>query len=264
MNAVNTEPASTAIGTDAPSETTVVHTFLLKLALGVEESRAYFEHVDPAIPPSERALAAFEQRWFGNKGLDRVRFLIARFAERYDAFPGALPVLRRWRAMDAATRQLVCHVHMQLADPLYRRFSGEFLVERRGLRDPKIDRDIVLRWLKSEFPERWSDATYVQFASKLLSTAAEAGLISPKRDPRSLLYPKVSDPALTYVLYLLRETRIAGTLTQNPYLASLGLGEGLLDQRLRALSAITFRRMGHLTEFDWAAPSLSAWAESAL
>lgn len=264
MNTVSAGREHAASEPNAPAEATVVHTFLLKLTLGIEESRSYFEHVDPAVPQSERALIAFEQRWFGNKSMDRVRLLIARFADRYDLFPSALAVLRRWRTMDAATRQLVCHVHMQLADPLYRRFSGQFLVERRSLRDPKVDRDIVLRWLKSEFPERWSDATYVQFASKLLSASAEAGLISPKRDPRSLLYPKVSDLALTYVLYLLRGIRFAGTLTENPYLASVGLTEGFLDQRLRALSAITFRRMAHLTEFEWAAPNLLAWAESAL
>ena len=104
----------------------------------------------------------------------------------------------------------------------------------------------------------------MQFASKLLSAASEAGIISAKRDPRSLLLPKVPDLALAYLLYLLRGTRFEGTLTENPYLASVGLSEGFLDQRLRALPGITFRRMAHLTEFEWDAPTLSAWAQAAL
>ncbi len=260
--AISSQPASSREG--RPSEATEVHTRILRLALGIEESRSYWEHVDPSVPTSDRAIVAFEQRWFGSKSLERIRFLLSSFADRYDAFPEALGILRRWSSMDASTRQVVAHLHLQLSDPLYRRFTGTFLVERRALRDPKVDRDIALRWVKNEFPDRWSEATSVQFASKLLSAASEAGLISPKRDPRALLLPKVPDLALAYLLYLLRGVRFAGTLTENPYLASVGLVEGFLDQRLRALPGITFRRMGHLTEFEWGSPTLTAWAETTL
>jgi hypothetical protein len=246
------------------SEATDVHTRILRLALGIEDSRAYWEHVDPSVPTPDRALIAFEQRWFGSKSLERVRFLLASFADRYHAFGEALTVLRRWRSMDVPTRQVVCHWHTQLSDPMYRRFTGRFLVERRAQRDPRVDRDVVLRWVKTEFPDRWSEATCVQFASKLLSAASEAGVISPKRDPRSLLLPKVSDLALGYILHLLRGLRFAGTLTENPYLASVGLTETFLDQRLRGLPGITFHRMGKLTDFEWEAPTLAAWAKARL
>ncbi len=255
-------PATREVSAPArPSEATEVHTRLLRLALGVEESRSYWEHVDPRVPPTTRALAAFEERWFGAKSLERVRYLLASFVPRYDAFPDALAALRRWRSMDGATRQVLCHWHLQLSDPMYRAFTGGFLVERRGLRDPKVDRDVAVRWVKSTYPDRWSEATCVQFASKLLSAASEAGVISARRDPRALLLPKVPDVALAYLLYLLRGVRFAGTLTENPYLASVGLTEGFLDQRLRALPGVTFRRMAQLTEFEWTAPTLAAWAE---
>lgn len=246
------------------SEATEVHTRILRLALGIEESRSYWEHVDPAVPVAARGLIAFEQRWFGSKSLERVRFLLSNFVDRYDAYPEALGVLRQWRSMDAPTRQVICHWHLQLSDPLYRHFTGAFLVARRASRDPKVDRDIVLRWVKGEFPKKWSEATCVQFASKLLSAASEAGIVSPKRDPRSLPFPKVSDLALAYLLHLLRGLRFAGTLTENLYLASVGLVEGFLDQRLRSLPGITFRRMAQLTEFEWEAPTLAAWAEVTL
>lgn len=261
---MNVTVSSPAEDIRVPAEVTQVHTRILRLALGIEDSRSYWEHVDPLVLPSERAVLAFEQRWFGAKSLERVRFLLSAFVERYDPFPEALSVLRRWRSMDAPTRQMVCHWHLQLSDPLYRRFTGDFLVQRRGLRDQKVDRDITLRWVNTEFPDRWSAATCVQFASKLLSAASEAGLVSPKRDPRSLPLPKVPDLALAYLMHLLRGTKFKGTLTDNPYLASVGLTEGFLDQRLRALPGLTYRRMAHLSEFDWDAPSLSAWAEATL
>ena len=269
MEAATVLPERATSRLDRPCEATEIHARLQKLALGTEESRRYWEQTDaalPAVPAAhrDRALAAFEQRWFGSKSLERVRFLLLNMDERYAAFPEALAVLGRWRSMDASTRQVVCHWHLQLSDPLYRRFTGRFLVERRNAREAKVDLYIVLRWLKSEFPGRWSESTSVKFASNLLSAASEAGLVSPKRDPRKLLLPKVSDTALAYLLHLLRVTRFDGTWTENPYLASVGLVQGYLDQRLRALSAITFRRMGDLTELEWSYPTLMAWAEATL
>lgn len=246
------------------AEATETHTRILRLALGVEESRTYWEHVDLSVPATHRAPIAFEQRWFGSKSLERVRFLLANLSDRFDRFPASLAVLQRWRNMDGPTRQVLCHWHLQISDPIYRRFTGSLLVERRALREPLVDRDAVVRWVKSEFPDRWSETTCVQFASKLLSAASEAGLVSEKRDPRRLLYPKVTDAALTYLLYLLRDMRIEGSLTANPYLASVGLTDGFLDQRLRALPAVTYRRMGQLVEFEWGFPALTEWAEATL
>lgn len=261
MSAVATLPATPARPEMRPAEATEIHTQLIRLALGVEESRSYWENVDPAVPPADRPLLAFEQRWFGGKSLDWIRFLLASLAKRYDAFPEALEVLRRWKTMDAPTRQLVCHWHLQLSDPLYRRFTGQLLVDRRHLREPRVDRDAVLRWLKSEVPGRWSEATAVQIAGKLLTAASQAGLVSPKR---AVLLPKVPDAALGYLLHLLRSVRFAGTITDNPELASVGLVDGFLDQRLRTLPGVTFRRLGSVAEIEWEFPTLTAWAEATL
>jgi len=245
------------------AETKEVHTRLLRLALGINDSRAYWEHVDPDVPLADRATAAFENRWFGAKSLERVRYLVGSFYARYDAFPSALGALKRWSSMDLATRQVVCHWHLQLSDPIYRSFTGKFLVERRSFASPKVDRPATLRWLRAEYPGKWSEATCVQFASKLLSAALEAGLVT-KRDPRALLHPKTSDQALAYLLYLLRDTRFEGSLTDNPYLASVGLDGDALAARARGLPGVRMRRMMSLVEFEWAYASLEAWAREVL
>ena len=258
-----TTMAASAAARASAAETTEIHTRILRLALGVEDSRRYWEHVDPSILPADRARVAFEARWFGAKSLERVRYLITSFQARYDAFPDALAALSAWRSMDVPTRQVLCHWHMQLSDPLYRRFSEQFLNQRRSLTKAQVDRTAVLRWLRDEYPGRWSEATNVQFASKLLSAALEAGLVS-KRDPRSLLLPKVSDQALAYLLYLLRETRFEGTLTGNPYLRSVGLDEDILLSRARGLPGLRISSMMRLVEIDWAYPDLAAWAREVL
>jgi hypothetical protein len=243
------------------SEATEVHTGILRLALAVEESRAYWDNRDPDRVPS--ATEAFEKRWFGAKTMARIRFLLPNLAARYDAFPPALAVLHRWRHihmhMDAQTRAVLCHFHMQLSDPIYRRFTGDFLVQRRHSTGAHLDRSVVLRWVQGEFPDRWASATCIQFASKLISAASEAGLLSPKKDPRQLLVPRVSDLALAYLLYLLRGLRFQGELTANPYLASLGLVPH--DARLASLPGVRCQRMGDLIDITWDAPDLLTWAD---
>ena len=87
----------TASSTDLearPREADVLHTRLLRLALGAEESRSYWENGHDT-PSTERSTLAFEERWFGGKSLDRVRFLLSSFAVRYDATP------RRFTSCDA-------------------------------------------------------------------------------------------------------------------------------------------------------------------
>jgi hypothetical protein len=158
-------------------EETSSHTRLLKLALGLDDSRAYWAYVEPSVPPGPRAIQAFEQRWFGTKSLQRVRTLLANFSARYDAYPDALEVLRSWHDMDPVTRQVICHWHLQLSDPTYRHFTGEFLVQRKESAKPEFDRDVVTRWLTSVFPGR-AAATNLQYARKLISAATEAGLLT--------------------------------------------------------------------------------------
>jgi hypothetical protein len=245
-----------------PAEVTAPHTRLLRLALGVDESRAYWLHGDPTRDKAAEAIQAFEERWFGASSLERVRVVLAYLRARYAGFPQALAVLRHWPNMAPATRQVLCHWHLQLNDPIYRRFTGEFLVARRDRPNATIDRPLVIRWVRETFPDRWGPATHVQFASKLLSAASEAGLVSPRMDPRTLLWPKVSDHALTYLLHLLRGVTFDGRLTDNPYLASVGLDPMFASDRIRALPDVTWNRQGDLDEFTWTHPDLLDWGRA--
>lgn len=241
-----------------PSEETRVHTRLLKCSLELEESRAYWRHRAAGGPVT--AERAFSEYWFGARSLARVELLLANFRARFDAFPSALAVLQRWPDLDLAARRVIGHWHLQLSDPLYRRFTGEFLVERHRQLRPHVGRDAVIGWVGEQGPGRWTMATRIQFASKLLTAARAAGLVAGTRDPRPLTFPPVPEIALIYLLYLLREIDFAGTLLVNPYLASVGLEGQPLDARLRALDALTFRRQGDLVELDWAFSDLAEWA----
>jgi hypothetical protein len=243
-----------------PAAATEQHTRLLKCALEAEDARAYWQRVTPGEPvPAQRA---FEDYWFGARSLDRVAVLLANFRARFDAFPQAIDVLRRWRDMDPGTRALICHWHVMLTDPLYRDFAGDLLVERRLAGPGTITRDVVIAWVADHGAARWTTATRVQFASKLLSTALSAGLVGSSRDPRPLVWPSVSDDALTYLLHLLRGVEFQGALLDNLYLRSVGLDPLALPDRLRGLPAVTYRRQADLTELAWHHPDLGAWFDA--
>ena len=240
------------------AEVTQVHTRLLKCSLELEESRAYWRN---SMSPPVTAERAFSEYWFGAKSLPRVALLLTNFRARFDAYPAGLAVLQRWPDLDLVSRRVICHWHLQLSDPLYRAFTGSYLPERRRHR-PQVRRDAVVTWVGEQGPGRWTMATRIQFASKLLTAAHVAGLVTTIRDPRPLAFPPVPDDALVYLLYLLREVEFAGTLLDNPYLASVGLVGPELDARLRALDGLTFRRQGSLVELEWAYSDLVAWAAS--
>lgn len=248
--------------TPKPREVTKVHTGLQKATLQIEASREYWSRADGREPVTARQ--AFEESWFGYRSLSRTRELLAHLAARYDAFPPALQVLHRWKTMEPDTRRLVCHWHLQLSDPLYRDFTGGFLVDRRESVRPEVTRDVVMAWVTARSGERWAVSTRVKFASRLLSSAFSAGLLASAQGARKIQIPRVGDRALEYLLYLLRQVEFKGSLLVNPYLNSVGLEGQPLEDRLRKLPALRFRRQGDLTEFGWVHADLLSWASESL
>ena len=241
-----------------PGEVTQPHARLLRSGLDVEDARAYWRHASGEAPAT--AEAAFLACWFGARSLARVEDVVAAMRWRYDAFPPALAVLHAWTPMAPDTRTMLCHWHLQLSDPLYRAFTGDFLVARRDSHRPAVTRDQVLAWATEQGADRWAMATRLQYASKLLSAAHAAGLVATNRDPRPLVVPRVSDEALMYLLYMLRGLDFSGALLTNPYLASVGLTGATLEGRLRSLPALRFQRQGDVIEWGWHYPDLLAWA----
>jgi len=246
--------------TKIPAEVTAMHTRILKCTLEIEVSRAYWAHAGSVGETTARR--AFEEYWFGARSLGRIEILLANLRARYDAYPSALRALGVWEELDPDTRRLICHWHVQLSDPLYRAFTGSFLVARHSGSRPTVTHDLAVDWVGEQSSGRWNMATRIQFASKLLTSAHGAGLIVSNRDPRPLVFPRVNEPALTFLMYLLRGVRFEGTLLENPYLTSVGLQGGNLEDRLRGLSALRFRRQGDLVDFGWGFGGLEEWASS--
>lgn len=246
----------------SPSEENDIHTRLLRFALGVEPSCHYWTHIDPEDVPID-AEQAFEQRWFGQATESRIRLILKNMRLRYDAYPRALDVLADWGHRSSPdVQRILCHWHLQLADPMYRHFTAEYLPSRRLDRRPEIERHEVVEWVEEQQPGRWGNATRVQWASKLLSAAADSGILDSKRGTRHLVSPDVPDIALSYICHLLRDVEIEGDLLENPYLRSVGLQGRLLEERLRRLDGVELHRMGDLLDFQSTADDLLEWREA--
>ncbi|MDQ2642185.1 MAG: DUF1819 family protein [Myxococcota bacterium] len=240
-------------------EVTAVHTRILRTTLATDDCYAYWQKVDTTIAPGQRARAAFEARWFGLKSDARVRTLMGDMLERFDAFPESLELLHELRTIPAALRPWICHVHTALADPIYREFVGVFLPERRALGYSSVDREQVARWVRELYPERWSSTTATKFGSNLLATAFEAGLLGERRDPRPLTSVTPPDLVIGYTLYVLRDVVFEGSLTDNPYLRSLGVTAESFRFVASRVPGIRFAELGGAVELTFTEPSIRAW-----
>ncbi len=244
-------------------EATEIHCRLIKCPLVLEESRAYWQRASQVggVPSSKEA---FEQYWFGAKSLPWVKVLLLNLQTRFGAFPDSLQVLHSWTSMSPDTRAAICHWHLQLTDPLYRAFTGDYLVSRRELARPEIHGSSVVSWINDNGQPSWTLATKKKLASRLLAVASSAGLIDGQRDPRTPVLPRITDDALTYILYLLRIVAFSGSRLDNAYLGSVGLNGPFLEARLRKLPSLKFQRVADVVEFNWQYPTLAAWAEAEL
>lgn len=245
-------------GDDPPAEATTEHTRILRVMLVAADSAAYWRAAPAVGSFAERTRFAFEARWFGTKSEARVKTLMGDMGRRFDAFPAALEALRVWRP-PADVAQWVCHFHTQLADPIYRRFTGEFLPARRTQGYSTVDRDIVARWMQQTWPERWSLATCVKFGGNLLATAAEAGVIVDRKDPRKLSLPRPPSAAVEYLLYLLRGVEIATPLLSSPYLRSVAPDAEAQADVLRSLRGVRVSALADVREITWEYPDLLTW-----
>jgi hypothetical protein len=245
-----------------PSEAVELHSRILRVTLEADNAREYWRRPEAHAPTPDRVERAFNEYWFGARSMDRIRDLLNNFDARFGAYPAALEALGAWPEIDRETRVVICHWHVQLADPLYRAFSGDHCPVRREGGRP-LTRDAVLRWVRTQDPaERWSAATHAQFASKLLSCAHAAGLVTRNQDPRPLTTPRVTIAALGYLLHLLRGIDFAGSLHDNAYLRSVGIIGAVLDDRVRTLPGVSLRRVADLVEISFEHDSPLSWVRA--
>jgi hypothetical protein len=247
------------IATLNTSETTVPHTRLIKCGLAAEDSAVFWQHAKD-LNQQDAVQVAAARYWFGAKSERRLRDLLGCLRLRFLPFPAALMVLARWRP-GPRDRALICHWHVQLTDPTYRAFASDFLVTRREAAQPVTHRHAV-QWVQDAAPEPWSATTRRDMAGRLLSTAANAGILRGRHGTRQPMLPPVTDAALGYILHLLRDVQIEADLVTNPYLRSVGLDGRALDARLRTLSGLDFRRVADVTALEWHHDSLMSWANA--
>ncbi len=195
------------------------HTGLLRLGLAVEPSLEFWRR---AGTKDEGLVAlAQEQDWFPGLSAARVKYLVGQLERR---FPAESRVrLSQWNEA-AENAPILCHWHLQLADPTYRDFTFTSLVPRWSTGDDELSLDQVERWLsRREGSQHWQEATRRLLASGLFSAATEAGLLTGVTPSTRLTRrPKVPVEAIAYLLGLLDSLEVVDS---TPYLLTAGWGE---------------------------------------
>ena len=239
-----------------------IHSRLSSLSLCIEDCRDYCKE-RPAAQDKPLDAIAFRERWFGNNSEQRVKGILRNMQLRFDRYPEALTVLSQMSRSEFFP--LICHWHLQLADPLYRAFTGEYLVSRRmtgNSRHLGIDKEYVFGWLSTLNLPSWSLKTKLKMSASLMTAARQAGMIQNNEIAGGSLLG--TDKALGYWFYLWRSLHDAPPVLNNPYLASIGLSGEWLDRRITKLNCLQLRRLGDTLDWEWKYPSLIEYANAEL
>ena len=170
---------------------------------------------------------AFQERWFGTKSEARVRTLVTDMAQRFDAYPEARALLQHARTNAVSAPCPSCATCMRSSRTRSTAASpASFSHRRRDEGRTTVDRAAVARWVESSHPGRWSSVKCTKFASNLLATALDVGLVSfgrrePRANSRTRAWP-VRDCRRLRALPPAAGSASDGSLTENPYLRSLG------------------------------------------
>lgn len=198
------------------------HTGLLRLGLAVAQSATFWRKASDDLPLKELQNLALSQDWF-NVSEARTKYLVGQLQKRFP-FP-VRQALKFGRDLERRQCQLVCHWHLQLTDPVYRRFTSEYLLSRWTSPTTTIDLEGSEKWVKSlPMTCDWKSVTARRMASGLLSAATDAGLCSGSgKGERSLRLPTVSDADIEYLKTILKA---AGALAElDLYLNSVGCSQ---------------------------------------
>ena len=202
-------------------EITEPHTGLLRLGLAVPQSVVFWSRASSEAPAKELVVRALEESWYPELSQARTDYLVKQLERRFP-YPVRQKLGFRSRS-DQSANQLICHWHLQLVDPLYRRFTQEFLLSRWSAAEASVNLEQSEAWVRSlETTRDWKSVTVRRLASGLLSAAGEAGLCSGSgRGDRQLRLPQVQPSESDYLTALLEMAGVPSHLPE--YLISVGV-----------------------------------------
>lgn len=189
------------------------HTGLLRLGLAVPASRIYWQKAGRGLEIENR-----QESWYPKLSADRERYLLRQMQRRFPK-PWPAEIVSR----PTLTAGLVCHWHLQLTDPLYRHYTGDYLLKCWSSGTPTVSLEGTVAWVeKCSLTADWKPNTVRRLASGLMSSAAAAGLCDSRgRRERELRLPVVTAADLQYLNDLLDRALSLGD--RSFYKVSVGL-----------------------------------------
>ena len=179
-------------------EVTTPHTGLLRLGLALSQSVVFWERAREDKPVKALQEQAVAEEWFGSLSATRTRYVVGQLSKRFPF--EAREALSFGDGLEPHQAQLRCHWHLQLADPVYRRFTSQYLLGRWTSPHAMVELEGVIKWVGGlPLAQDWKTVTVRRMGSGLLSAATEAGLCQgggkkerilkvPRSEPEDIIY----------------------------------------------------------------------------
>ena len=201
-------------------EVNTPHTGLLRLGLALPQSVIFWERAAEETAVKALQDQAVAQQWFDGLSDTRTRYIIGQLSKRFPF--EARRALAFGEGLEPHQAQLRCHWHLQLTDPIYRRFTSEYLFNCWTSPHASVELEGVITWVSGlPLAKDWKKVTVRRMGSGLLSAATEAGLCqgSGKKE-KALRVPRVEPEDRDYLRNLLSQAEASASLSL--YLRSVG------------------------------------------
>jgi len=196
------------------------HTGLLRLGLALPQSVIFWQRATQDSTLKALQEQAVTEHWFDGLSDARTRYIVGQLSKRFPY--EARRELGFGKGLEPRQAQLICHWHLQLTDPVYRRFTSEYLLSRWTSPHASVELEGVIKWVSGlPLAKDWKTVTVRRMGSGLLSAATEAGLCqgSGKKE-KVLRVPPVEPEDKRYLLSLLSGAGASTSLSM--YLSSVG------------------------------------------
>jgi hypothetical protein len=202
---------------------TTPHTRIKKVGPRLDLARAYIRYANPDDGIAIQRQKAWDEHWFGFLSEPMFKQVLPAFHQRFGQYTSILKTLKGWLEyeLEAHDFRLICHLHIQLTDPLYRWVTGTYMPQRYAEGYDEITTMVTFRQIQENGGESFSPPSLNKLSSCILSAARDNGLLKGKAK-KSFDRPLVSVTFLGYLIHVLRLFQFPlSDLPTSPYIQSV-------------------------------------------
>jgi hypothetical protein len=223
------------------------HMTMLRIGARIEESRSYIRNYQAGYTVKELKLKAWDEQWFGFIPESIFVRLIPAFHSRFGNYPEMVNVIQNGitKGLESYDFKMICNFHIQISDPYYRWFSGDYIPNRLDNGLQEITSTTTAVDFNTKFKKNIKANTLKHFAVNLLNSANDTGLLKGTK-LRVTQTPTVTVFFLGYLIYTLGSFDFPmADLINSPFIKSI------ISEKPRLRSLLTEGQHKGWWEYNW-------------